>query len=187
MASYINALSSAGARTVPLIFDNPNTQEELEKVESLNGVFYCGGDGGDAYLEYGRKIYNKVKEINDKGNHMPAWGTCLGFQYLNVYAAKSGLRVLTEGTFDSDDDNYNLHYLVNASSTRMFGPLGPLAQTLAEKNLTYNHHHSGVTPDKFESDEDLKAMFKPTSVSYDNKGQVFVASMEAYDYPFYGT
>ena len=170
MASYINALSSAGARTVPLIFDNPKTQEELDKVDSLNGVFYCGGDGGNQYLEFGKKVFEKVKETNDKGNLLPAWGTCLGFQYLSVYAATEGLKVLTEGTFDSDDDNYNLHYLVNASDTRMFGPLGPLAQTLADKNLTYNHHHSGVTPDKFQSDAGLKAMFRPTSVSYDNKG-----------------
>ena len=76
-----------------------------------------------------------------------------------MYAADGGLKVLTEGTFDSDDDNYNLHYLVNASQTRMFGPFGDLAQTLAEKNLTYNHHVSGVTPDKFSSDAGLKAMF----------------------------
>jgi gamma-glutamyl hydrolase len=96
------------------------------------------------------------------------------------------LKVLTEGTFDSDDANYNLTYLVNETETRMFGPLGPMAQVLAEKNLTYNHHHTGVTPDKYESDVGLKAMFKPTSLSYDNKGQVFVASMEAYNYPFYG-
>jgi hypothetical protein len=65
MASYINALASAGARTVPLIFDNPKTQDELDKIDKLNGVFYCGGDGGNAYLEFGRKVYQKVKEIND--------------------------------------------------------------------------------------------------------------------------
>ena len=29
-------------------------------------------------------------------------------------------------------------------------------------------------------------MFEATSVSYDNNGKVFVASMEAYKYPFYG-
>lgn len=43
-----------------------------------------------------------------------------------------------------------------------------------------------MTPDKYESDYGLKAMFRPTSVSYDNKGKVFVASMESDKYPFYG-
>lgn len=29
-------------------------------------------------------------------------------------------------------------------------------------------------------------MFKPTSLSYSEDGRPFVASMEAYDYPFFG-
>ena len=54
MASYINFLESSGARTVPLIYDNPNVTQELEKIDHLNGIFYCGGDGSPAYLEFGR-------------------------------------------------------------------------------------------------------------------------------------
>ena len=124
--------------------------------------------------------------MNDKGNYMPAWGTCLGFQYLATYAATSGLEVLSENAFDSNDDNYPLKFLVPANETKMFEDLGSLNFLLANFNLTYNHHHDGVTPDKFESDKGLKSIFKPTSVSYDNKGKVFVASMEGHTYPFYG-
>lgn len=123
MASYINALASAGARTVPLIYDNPNIQEELAKLDHLNGVFYCGGDGGDAYWEFGRQVYLKTLQINNAGQKFPAWGTCLGFQYLSTYAADSGLKVLSENAFDSNDDNYPLEYSVPANSTKMFGPL----------------------------------------------------------------
>ncbi len=54
MASYINSLSAAGARTVPLIFNNPNMTEELEKMDKINGVFYCGGDAVGPYWEFGR-------------------------------------------------------------------------------------------------------------------------------------
>ena len=57
MYAYINALESAGARTVPLIFDNPNVAEEIAKIDSLNGIFFCGGDGGAAYLEFGRLVF----------------------------------------------------------------------------------------------------------------------------------
>ena len=53
MASYINALGAAGARTVPLIFNNPNTTEELEKIDKINGVFYCGGDAVGDYWTFG--------------------------------------------------------------------------------------------------------------------------------------
>ena len=54
MSSYINALGAAGARTVPLIFNNPNTTEELEKLEMINGVFYCGGDAVGDYWTFGK-------------------------------------------------------------------------------------------------------------------------------------
>ncbi len=79
MASYINAIQSAGARTVPLIFDNPESDQELAKMDHLNGVFYCGGDGSKEYLEFGRKVFERAKSLNDDGFHFPVWGTCLGF------------------------------------------------------------------------------------------------------------
>jgi len=44
MSSYIDFLKSAGARTVPLIYDS-NVEKELAKIDHLNGVFYCGGSG----------------------------------------------------------------------------------------------------------------------------------------------
>ena len=96
------------------------------------------------------------------------------------------MEVLSENAFDSNDDNYPLKYLVPANQTKMFEDLGSLNFLLANFNVTYNHHHDGVTPDKFENDLGLKKIFRPTTVSYDNKGKVFVASMEGYDYPFYG-
>ena len=80
----------------------------MKKIEYINGVFYCGGDGSKEYLEFGRKVYQKVKDLNDRGQFLPVWGTCLGFQYLAIYAADSGSDVLTENAFDSDDANYPL-------------------------------------------------------------------------------
>ena len=72
-------MEQAGARAVPLIYDNPNVDEELAKIDHLNGVFFCGGDGGDEYLAFGRKVFDKVKAKNDQGQKYPMWGTCLGF------------------------------------------------------------------------------------------------------------
>ena len=129
--SYIGALESAGARTVPLIYDNPNVEEELAKLDHLNGVFYCGGDGGAEYLAFGRKIFNKAKQLNDAGKYLPVWGTCLGFQYLSVYAASAGEAVLSEGIFDSDDANYPLQFLIDPMDTKLFSPLGHAAQMYA--------------------------------------------------------
>ena len=95
MASYIKALEQSGARTVPLIFDSSNVTKELEKIDHLNGSFYCGGDGSEAYLEFGRLVFERVKNLNDQGQKLPMWGTCLGFQYLAIYAATSGMKVVS--------------------------------------------------------------------------------------------
>jgi hypothetical protein len=53
MASYISALNSAGARTVPIIFDG-DLETELAKINHLNGVFFCGGSGAPAYDAFGK-------------------------------------------------------------------------------------------------------------------------------------
>jgi hypothetical protein len=78
MASYINHLESAGARTVPLIFD-ADLEGELAKLDHLNGVLYCGGGAEGAYVDFGKAIFDKAKKMNDNGQYFPVWGTCLGF------------------------------------------------------------------------------------------------------------
>ena len=81
MASYISALESAGARTVPIIFGG-DLETELAKIDKLNGVFFCGGSGTPEYDIFGRKVFEKAKELNDNGQYLPVWGTCLGFEDL---------------------------------------------------------------------------------------------------------
>lgn len=126
-ASYVQALQSVGARVVPLIYENPNPQQEIDKLDHLNGVQYNGGDGGDDYLKFGRSVYNRVKQINDGNTYMPIWGTCMGFQYMAIYEATQGEGVLSENAFDSNDENYKLQFLMDPQTTRLFGPLGPEA------------------------------------------------------------
>lgn len=50
--SYISILESAGARTVPVIYDGGDC-EISTKLPYLNGVFFCGGDGSDDYFAFG--------------------------------------------------------------------------------------------------------------------------------------
>eukprot|EP00349_Pseudokeronopsis_sp_Brazil_P000619 CAMPEP_0202957308 /NCGR_PEP_ID=MMETSP1396-20130829/1747_1 /ASSEMBLY_ACC=CAM_ASM_000872 /TAXON_ID= /ORGANISM="Pseudokeronopsis sp., Strain Brazil" /LENGTH=52 /DNA_ID=CAMNT_0049674743 /DNA_START=627 /DNA_END=785 /DNA_ORIENTATION=- len=51
--------------------------------------------------------------------------------------------------------------------------------------MTLNSHSWGINVEDFEGTE-LGNFFKPTSISYDEDGLAFVASMEAYNYPIYG-
>lgn len=184
MASYINYLESAGARTVPLIFDG-DVDKELAKLDHLNGVLYCGGSAAGDYDVFGKKVYEKVKKMNDDGNFMPIWGTCLGFENLAQYASSDPKTVLE--SFNADDESYNVKYVVDPKTTKMFKILGTDANTFENYNITYNHHSWGVSPDRFKTDEGLSSVFYPTSVSYDNNGKPFVASMESKDYPFFAT
>jgi gamma-glutamyl hydrolase len=53
--------------------------------------------------------------------------------------------------------------------------------------MTYNAHTHGISLEEFNSNKGLVEMFKATSTSIDENGIEFVASIEAHDYPFYGT
>lgn len=54
---------------------------------------------------------------------MPVWGTCLGFENLAMYTSDDSNTVLESG-FDSDDENYVLHYTKEPAKTRLFSPMG---------------------------------------------------------------
>ncbi|CDW78649.1 peptidase c26 family protein [Stylonychia lemnae] len=184
MSSYIDYLKSAGARTVPLIYDG-NLDDELAKIDHLNGVFYCGGSGAGAYDVFGKKVFEKVKKMNDEGNYLPIWGTCLGFEDLAMYASDNSDKTLSP--FNADDESYSISYLVPPKDTKMYSILGDDAHVFEKYNITYNHHSYGVSPDAFNLDQGLASIFTPTSISYDDDGKPFVASMESKQYPFYAT
>ena len=135
---------------------------------------------------FGKAVYDKVKQLNDKGQYLPIWGTCLGFENLAMFASDDSDTVLTGG-FDSEDDNYILHFTQQPETTRLFAPLGNEASVFATKKITYNYHVYGVTPQRFETDRGLSEVFTPIAISYDNKGVPFVAAMESKQYPFFGT
>lgn len=61
--------------------------------------------------------------MNDQGKYMPVWGTCLGFENLAMYTSDDSNTVLESG-FDSDDENYVLHYTKEPAKTRLFSPMG---------------------------------------------------------------
>lgn len=184
MSAYINSLESAGARTVPLIY-NGNKQEQLDKIDHLNGVFYAGGGAGGAYDVFGKAVYDKVKKLNDQGQYLPIWGTCLGFENLAMFASDNSNTVLIGG-LESDDENYVLHFTKDPETTRLFSPLGEDVEIFKEKPIAYNHHSYGVSPNRFMTDRGLAEIFTPIAISYDNKGTPFVAAMESEHYPFFG-
>lgn len=70
----------------------------------------------------------------------------------------------------------------------MFSGLGMQAYEFETHNFTYNSHHFAVKPSLFETDDSLRNFWTVTSIStVPNNGTEFVASIEAINYPFYGT
>ena len=69
----------------------------------------------------------------------------------------------------------------------MYGLLGDRAFLFENYNVTYNAHHWGMNPDKFNTDNGLSQIFHHTAISYMPDGRPFVASIESEKYPFFGT
>ena len=88
MSSYVKYLEGQGVRVVPIIYDE-DFEIVKEKISKLNGVLYPGG-GGNGLYELGGKVLKMIEHENDKGNYYPAWGICLGYEFMVGYTADIG-------------------------------------------------------------------------------------------------
>jgi len=115
MKSYVTWVEAKGARVIPLVRGEPEPVT-LDKLSKVNAVLFPGGDGD--YLEYGRFIFNKVKEINDNGTYLPLWGTCMGYENMVSYVADEGWNVL--GIYDMDSASLTLDFAIDPQSTKLY-------------------------------------------------------------------
>lgn len=183
MSAYVKFMEGSGARVVPLIWGEPE-EVTMDKLSKLNGVLFPGG-GGD-YVEFGRTIMNKLIEYNDNGDFYPAWGTCLGFENMNIWASDRDLDILER--YDAHNISLTLDFQVDPSESTMFADLGEDAWKFETTAMTLNSHMWGINPDSYTTDESLSKFYRLTSVSYEpDTGRPFAASMEAYNYPFFAT
>ncbi|KAM8731594.1 gamma-glutamyl hydrolase [Acanthopagrus schlegelii] len=184
-ASYVKFLESAGARVVPVMINQ--TPEEYKRLfNSINGILYPGGSANitsSGYERSARIFYELAIEANKKGDYFPIWGTCLGFEQLAYLT--SGKPVLSRT--NTTGVALHLDFMKEANSSKMFQEFpAELMGDLASEPLTENSHKWSVTTSTFNSTEELKAFYKVLTTNTD--GQVeFVSTMEAYDYPIYGT
>ena len=77
-----------------------------------------------------------------------------------------------------------------AASSRMFGEMSDEQRSLAQSENMFFHYHSyGLSQTKFEGDEYLPSFWTLTSTAemQDGSGTQIVNSIEAKNYPFYGT
>lgn len=188
-ASYVGWLGQAGARVLPVLLDQPEAYYD-EVFAKTNGILFPGGNQGidpaDVYTEEGEILWRLAKQANDRGDHYPIWGTCLGFEELAVLETGDG------GVIDLDVVATNLalplRLTPGARSSRLFRALPPeLVRALQKESLTFNSHDHGLLVSEYRSNPALHAFFEMLSFNEAPAGQVFVSTMEAREYPFYGT
>ncbi|XP_044163182.1 gamma-glutamyl hydrolase-like [Acropora millepora] len=187
-ASYIKYIESAGGRVVPI--KNDLSEKQLEFLfNSINGVLFPGGaaDLFDSPYERTAKIlFNLAVKANKAGDVFPLWGTCLGFAFLSICGA-GGENVLSK--VDGENYSVNLNLSVGYQSSRLFGSAPEEIITfLMTKDVTFNHHQHCVSTDEYHNNQALKKFYRLLSTNRDKEGKKqFVSTIEAYDYPFYGT
>ena len=188
-ASYVNWIGQAGGRVLPILLDQPSEYYE-EVFAKVSGILFPGGNQGidpaDIYTEEGEQLWQLAKQANDDGAFFPIWGTCLGFEELAV---------LETGDGDVISDNVvavnlplPLQFTPAAADSRLFSSMpGDVVQALQDEAIAFNSHEHGLLVSEFESDPALNEFFDLLSVNEAPAGQVFVSTVEAKDYPFYGT
>uniref|UniRef100_A0A0E0DTY0 folate gamma-glutamyl hydrolase n=1 Tax=Oryza meridionalis TaxID=40149 RepID=A0A0E0DTY0_9ORYZ len=87
-ASYVKFVESAGARVVPLIYNEPE-ERLLEKLSLVNGVLFTGGwVKSGPYFETIKKVFQYVLDKNDAGIPFPLFAQCLGFELVTMIVSK---------------------------------------------------------------------------------------------------
>ena len=189
-SSYVNWVGQAGARAIPVLLGRPERYYQ-EIFNRTNGLLFPGGNQGilpdDIYTEEGKLLWDMAKEANDNGDYYPIWGTCLGFEELSVLETGDGSVISLD--VEATNIALPLNFTPEASSSRLFGSMDPdLVTALSKENITFNSHSHGLLFDDYGKNTALNSFFQvlSTNVATASGGEVFVSTMEAYNYPFYG-
>jgi gamma-glutamyl hydrolase len=196
-ASYVKWVESAGARSIVIPYDS--NEELLHEIFSqINGVLFPGGNS--PLPPHADIIWKYIKERNAKENdYFPVWGTCLGFEFIVMLSGGKSDDIVETLQSGFDSENISLPLLfpseqdvidsngVYSASSQLYPLLTSTRTTVATTNITMNNHHMGIEPNHFMNNENLTNMFHITSTNYDRNGRPFVSTIEAKDYPIYGT
>ncbi|XWS16867.1 hypothetical protein CRYUN_Cryun33cG0017800 [Craigia yunnanensis] len=169
-ASYVKFVKAAGARVIPLIYNEP---EEIlfEKLELVNGVLFTGGWTKDGlYYEIAQKIFKKVLEKNDVGDHFPLYAICLGFELLTMIISED--RNILE-SFSAADQASSLQYVKNINiEGTVFQRFPPdLLKKLGTDCLVMQNHHYGISPERLQNNPNLSRFFKILTTSTDQNNE----------------
>ncbi|CAL5405960.1 unnamed protein product [Camellia sinensis] len=201
-ASYVKFVEAAGARVIPLIYNEP-PEILYNKLNLVNGVLFTGGWAKSGrYFDVIEGIFKKILEKNDAGDHFPLLAICLGFELLTMIISKD--KNILE-SFKASDQASTLQFMndINVEGT-VFQRFPPnLLKKLSTDCLVMQNHQwifakyivadlselnsfmqqYGVSPERFGEYKELRSFFKVLTTSADSDNKVYVSTVHAHNYP----
>ncbi|XP_020231388.1 gamma-glutamyl hydrolase 2 [Cajanus cajan] len=184
-ASYVKLVEAAGARVVPLIYNEP-PETLLKKLELVNGVLFTGGWAKTGYyFQTVTKIFKKVLEKNDAGDHFPLYAICLGFELILKIVSQDN-NILEE--FSAPNQASTLQFVENAKiEGTVFQRFPPeLLKKLSIECLVMQNHRYGISPGKLLNNEKLSSFFEILTTCTDEYDKVYVSTVRSRNYPVTG-
>ncbi|OIT33052.1 PREDICTED: gamma-glutamyl hydrolase 1-like [Nicotiana attenuata] len=181
-ASYVKFVESAGARVIPLLFED-SPQLLNQKLDLVNGVIFPGGWARKGkYFETVKAIFKKVLEKNDADEHLPLLAINLGFELLMMIVSKDN-NILEKFSVPNQASKLRFVETVNIEDT-VFGRFPPtLLKKLSKECLVLQRNKYGLSPEKFQANDDLSSFFIMLTTSTDTRNKVFVSTLQAENYP----
>ncbi|KAG4978112.1 hypothetical protein GLYMA_13G268000v4 [Glycine max] len=184
-ASYVKFVEAAGARVVPLIYTEP-PEKLLKKLELVNGVLFTGGWAKSGlYFETVTKIFKKILEKNDAGDHFPLFATCLGFELITMIISQDN-NILEE--FSASNQASTLQFVENANiGESVFQRFPPeLLGKMSTDCLVMQNHRYGISPGKLLNNPKLSSFFEILTTCTDEDDKVYVSTVRSQNYPVTG-
>ncbi|PIN15947.1 Gamma-glutamyl hydrolase [Handroanthus impetiginosus] len=181
-ASYVKFVESAGARVIPLIYNEP-PEILYKKLNLVNGVIFTGGWAKDGlYFDVVESIFKNVLAKNDARDRFPLLAICLGFELLTMIVSEDK-NILEE--FSASDQASTLQFMndidINGTMFQRFPPV--LLKKLSTECLVMQNHRYGISPEKFQKNKKLCSFFKILTTSADENNEVYVSTVQANRYP----
>ncbi|PPD79034.1 hypothetical protein GOBAR_DD24039 [Gossypium barbadense] len=211
VASYVKFVEAAGGRVIPLIYNEP---EEIlfQKLELVNGVLLPGGRSKSGlYYDIAEKIFKKVIEKNDRGDHFPLYAICLGFELLTMIISEEqyfkGAKpllpfmvypfIISNLSISSKNESvphfYSLIVILFCQISSKFAAKAwhrspSHAKPLCEFHGSFHLYFKlvarwGISPEKLQNTPNLSRFFKILTTSTDKNNKVYVSTAQAHRYP----
>ncbi|KRX05872.1 hypothetical protein PPERSA_03809 [Pseudocohnilembus persalinus] len=195
----VQFIENAGGQVVAIPYNGTDDQL-IELFNGINGLFFTGG-GMDldintpvqnttqeynVFLRNAAFLIELAKEANNKGDFFPVWGTCQGFEIMNIVQADNEHSVLKP---IEDDENVPRAGVFNSQSRLFEDMSADLLNYAMTNNILFYYHEWAVFPYEYVKFDQLSEFYDIIGYSTNGKtvfnGIPYVAAIEGKNYPFY--